>query len=472
MKRILPLLLCLALILCGATACKPDNITYPTEITDPDQNLPEDQPASQEKEEAPQEEQKEESPAPSQDGAHPFAAANFKFSADTKLSLPTGGFVKADAAEALKDRTITFYTAREEASFSYVNRKGRTITDQVWTTAVAKEYGFTAKVYVKSAETSLKTQRIALLAGKDISLLQLRAEDLASGYALARSAESLLDKSIATYGISTAVLEQSNHTFFAPQGYANALWYNKALLPEGTDPGALAKENKWTIDRFKAVYENAAQKSVMPLQMELLPWATLSGKNPLTLANGKLDQNLYAKDTREAFQKISALFTALPTFEANADTAYSLQAGNLAMSYTDLPAQSEKVAYGYAPLPALEEGKAGTVTFSGTFMALPKYRSDAEADSAALAFIELWCNRSTEARAAQLAKRGIKGEDYVNFISLAEQNGLLLLRDAEIETLVQPYLSGLFDSAVDMEKAYAEIKTNLSNLLTRFNLYY
>ncbi len=478
MKRIIPLLLCLALLLCGMTACKPDNITYPSEITDPDENTGEDTPVVGKPTEDPEDLPAEdpgatEDPAPEQPTDHPFTAEGFVPSVGTATSLPIGGFIKdVAAAEALKEKTITLYTAREEAAFNYVNKKGATVTEWDWMKAIAAEYGFTVKISVKSADLSLKSQRVALMAGKDLSVLQLRKEDLAQGMTLARSAADQLDKKIATFGISNAVLTQSNDTLFAPVGYADALWYNPALMPAEADPSTLAKENKWTVAAFKAVYENAVANNAEPLQMSALPWATLSGKSPLTLAEGKLDHNLYAKDTRDAFEKIREVFTTLPAFTPAEDTTYNLKFGNTAMAYTALPERGEKATVTYAPLPTLEEGAAGTVTFSGTFMALPKYAADEAADGAALAFIELWCNRFTEAHAGTLMELGLTAEDYVNYTNFAEQNGLLILYSPEIETLSETYLSGLFDAAVDMEKEYDAIKTKLSALITRHNLYY
>lgn len=475
MKRILAFLLCLGLMVSLMTACKPDNITYPSEITDPDENLQEDVPVSTTPKEDPEEAPEETDPevsAPAAPVDHPFTAKGFKFSTGVGTNLPIGGFIKDTApADALKEQTVSLYTAREEAAFNYVNKKGATVSEWDWMKALAEKYGFTLKLSVKSADLSLKSQRVALMAGKELSVLQLRKEDLAQGLTLARSAGDKLDKSIATFGISKAVLEQSNDTLFAPVGYADTLWYNTALMPEGTDPAALAKEGKWTVDAFKTVFEYASEKELLPLQMGALPWVTLSGKNPLTLKDGKLDHNFYAKDTRDAFEKIRAVFTTLPDVGTDVGTTYDLKFGNTAMTYTALPERGEKVTVQYVPLPTLEEGATGTATFAGTFMALPKYVSE-EKDASALAFIELWCNRFTEAHAAALRERGMTIENYVNYTEFTEQNGYLILYSPEIETLTETYLSGLSDAAVDMEKEYAAIKTDLSNLITRYNVYY
>ncbi len=479
MKRIFALLLCLALLLCGMTACKPDNITYPTEITDPDKQPQEDVPTAGKPTEDPEEKPEEnppeaEDPAPEPPGMeHPFTAKDFALSTGTACSLPMGGFIKDVApAEALKDRTISLYTAREEAAFNYVNQKGATVSEWDWMKVLAEEYGFTLKLSIKSADLSLKSQRVALMAGKELSALQLRKEDLAQGMTLARSAAGKVDRGIATFGISKAVLDQSNDTLFAPVGYADTLWYNPSLMPAEIDPATLAKENKWTIDTFKTVFENAVANNVDPVQIGPLPFVTLSGKSPLTLKDGKLDHNLYAKDTREAFEKIRAVFTTLPDVGHEVGTTYDLKFGNTAMAYTALPERGEKATVKYVPLPTLEEGTVGTATFAGTFMALPKYTEDTQADNAALAFIELWCNRFTEAHAGRLMELGMTAEDYVNYTVFTEQNGMLILYSPEIEALAETYLSGLSEETVDMEKEYSEIKNELTALVTRYNLYY
>lgn len=480
MKRFLAILLCLLLVLGGMTACKPDNITYPTEITDPDENNAEDTPAegkpSEKPEQTPSKEPEEAPPAAEdaeQTDSHPYLNKNGAPSKGVGITLPIGGFIKdTTPADALKDKTITLYTAREEAAFNYVNKKGATVSEWDWIKSAAAEYGFTVKLNVKSADLSLKSQRVALMAGKVLSVLQLRKEDLAQGMTLARSASELVDRDIATFGISNAVLTQSNDTLFAPLGYAETLWYNPALMPENMDPASLSGEGKWTLETFKTVYDYAAQNEVLPLQMDVLPWATLSGKSPLTLKEGKLDHNLYAKDTREAFQKIRAVFTTLAKApQETATETYNFKSGNTAMVYTALPEQGEGVTANFVPLPTLEEGKPGGMTFGGTFMALPKY-TDKTNDAAALSFIELWCNRFTEAHAAALMAQGMKAKDYVNFTAYAEQNGVLILHSPEIEELAETYLSGLTDEAVDMEKEYGSIKTKLTALVTRHNLYY
>lgn len=544
MKRIISILLCLLLVLCGTTACKPDTLTNPVVITDPDitpqepaskpeENAPtneetagEEQPEEEPQEETPEEETKEESPEeetevdapveePKEEEApeepkeedpeeetpeepkaeepkeenpeeeteeeqepapidHPFGEKGYTPSATVESTLPLSGFVKnTDAAAALKDRTITLFTAREEAAFNYVNQKGKTISEWDWMKEWANSLGFTLKLTVKGADRSLKAQRVALYAGKELSLLQLRQEDLAAGMTLARSAEDLVDLDAKTHGISKAVFEKSKSTLFAPMGVADSIWYNPALMPAGTDPQALAKENKWTIETYKTVYDHAAENSVSPLEgSNELAWITLSGKSPLTLLEGKLDSNLNARTTRELWAELKDLRADLKPFTPAEDLTYNLKFGNTAMAYSTLPERGEGVTLKYAPLPAMEEGTAGTVTFSGTFMALPRYHENTEADAAALTFAESWCNRFTEARAAALFETGMTIEDYVNYVDFCEANGYLIFGSPEIETLAADLLAGVSDPEVNMEDEYEKIRDQVIALIDRHNRYY
>ena len=491
MKRIIAILLCILLILCGTTACKPDTLTNPVVITDPDEQPqeplpPQDQGAADQPEEQPDEQpeetpdekteeqpETEEQPTQAAPLNHPFAAEGFKPSTETKGTLNLSGLTKnTDPAAALKDRTIALYTAADQPTFNYVNQKGDTISEWDWMKSMAEAYGFTLKLTVKKAEASLKAQRVALFAGKKLSLLQFGEKDLAAAMTLAQSAEDYLDASAATDGVSKAVLEQSKQTLFAPKGMVSSLWYNKDLMPQETDPAALAKENKWTIDAYKAIWDASAEKGILPQEIDdELAWITLSGKSPLTLLKGKLDSNLNARTTRELWADLKDLRVQFKPFTPADETEYSLKAGNAAMTFTAAPERGEEQTLQTAPLPSMKEGTAGTVTFAGTFMALPRYQDEADAP-AALTFAETWCNRYTEARAADLFALGMTAEDYVNYVDFAEENGHLIFRSAEIETLAETLLKCTWDPAINQEQEYSKIRTQLNALIDRHNLYY
>ena len=502
MKRMIAILLCLMLVLCGTTACKPDTLTNPVVITDPDEQrqetpLPQNQGAAEqpeiEEEETPEEipeetpeeqpeeipeKQPEETPQAEQPVQaaplnHPFAGEDYQPSRQAEGTLNLSGLTKnTDAESALKERTSSLYTAADQSVFSYVNQKGKTISEWDWMKELAEAYGFTLKLSIKKADVSLKAQRVALYAGKKLSLLQFGEKDLAAAMTWAQSAENYLDATADTDGVSKAVLAQSNYTIFAPKGMVNALWYNKNLMPQETDPNALAKENKWTINAYKAIWDASAEKGILPQETDdELAWITLSGKSPLTLLKGKLDSNLNAKTTRDLWADLKDLRTEFKPFAPAAETEYSLKAGNAAMTFAATPEHEEEQMLGWAPLPSMKEEAAGTVTFAGTFMALPRYQDQADAP-AALTFAELWCNRYTEARAAELFGLGMTQEDYVNYVNFAEQNGHLIFRSNEIETLAENLLKGTWDATVNQENEYSKIRTQLTALIDRHNLYY
>ena len=377
-----------------------------------------------------------------------------------------------DAATALKDRTITLYTAADQPAFSYVNQEGIAVSEWDWMKAMAEANGFNLKLTIKKAETSLKAQRVALYAGKKLSLLQFGEKDLAAAMTLAKSAEDYLETTAATDGVSKAVLAQSKQTVFAPKGMVNSLWYNKGLMPQETDPAALAKENKWSIDAYKAIWDVSAEKGILPQEIDdELAWITLSGKGPLTLLDGKLDSNLNAKTIRDLWADLKDLRADFKAFTPADETEYSLKQGNTAMTFTATPERGEEMTLQSVPLPAMKEGDAGSVTFAGTFMALPRYQAEEDA-AAALTFAELWCNRYTEARAATLFDLGMTAEDYVNYVDFAESNGHLIFRNAEIETLAEKLLQGAWDPAINQEEEYSKIRTQVNALLDRHNLYY
>ncbi len=494
MKRMIAILLCFMLVLCGTTACKPDTITNPAVITDPDdqpqtppliQNqgaaeqpeIEEEETPEEQPEETPEEETEEspkaEQPVQAVPLSHPFAGEDYQPSQTVEGTLNLSGLTKNDDAEsALKDRTISLYTAADQAVFSYVNQKGKTISEWDWMKELAEAYGFTLKLTVKKAEVSLKAQRVALFAGKKLSLLQFGEKDLAAAMTLAQSAEDYLDNTADTDGVSKAVLAQSNYTIFAPKGMVNSLWYNKNLMPQETNPNALAKENKWTINAYKAIWDASAEKGILPQETDdELAWVTLSGKSPLTLLKGKLDSNLNAKTTRELWADLKDLRAEFKPFAPADETEYTLKAGNAAMTFAATPERGEEQTLQWAPLPSMKEDTAGTVTFAGTFMALPRYQDQADAP-AALTFAEIWCNRYTEARAAELFGLGMTQEDYVNYVNFAEKNGHLIFRSNEIETLAENLLKGAWDATVNQENEYSKIRTQLTALIDRHNLYY
>ncbi len=500
MKRILAILLCFCLAF-GVSACKPDNITYPAviqtpgsaeEVKDPDLTkepaveapLPEETPKEEPKEEpAPEEpvKEEEEASAETKPGTaetvpllNPLAVETFAPSKTFHSTLPLSGMILPGASvNPLTNRTIVIYTADSTPAFSYADEKGRTVTEWDWMKELAAEQGFFLKYSIKNKNVSLKAQRTALYAGQKLSLVQMRAEELGVGMTLSRSAADLIDPAVQSFGVSGAILKNSNRTLFAPVGNINALWYNPALLPQETDPAALAAANQWTVEQFKAVYTDSVSKSAKPLVMEqTIAWATLSGKSPLTLLEGKLDSNLYSRATRDTFATLRALFQELPAFVGVPNTEYALAKNNITMAYTAIPDAAKDVTLTFAPLPAPEEGTPGTVTYTGTFFALPKFNEDPETSKAALTFAEHWCNRYTEALAGKLQALGIKGSAYEAYTNMAENQGALIFHHPEIEALAAPYLKGLSDPNVDMDEAYRSVQDQINNIIAVQNRYY
>ena len=505
MKRILCILLCLLMIF-GISACKPDNITYPSTVTPPedqtvstdpdpstDPNTSADQtdttPSVQQPEDSAAEEGEEsnlpetdvdtnnveqEQPQP-ESAANPLAAEGFTPTAGTLPTLQSSGIIKEQGAalSALKNRTIVLYTANDQPAFTYTDEKGAVVTEWQWMEKIAAENGFILKYSIKPKAVSLKAQRVALYSGKRLSLLQFGIEDLAAGLGLSASTFSHLNLETTTYGISKAVLNQSGGKLFAPIGNANTLWYNPALLPADLDPQTLSHSKQWNLGQYKTAYNYAAAAKIMPTIMsDPLAWATLSGKSPLTLLDGKLDSNINAQSTRNVWSTLRTMQTELTPFEKEEGASYSLKNGNVAFEFTNNPTPAEGSVLKYALLPAAAEETAGTATFTGTFLALPKYETNEDNIHAALSFAELWCNRFTEVRAAKLQSVGIKGADYQTYCNLTEACGHLILRDSEIEKAAEAYLNGLKDPTLDMDAAYAEAKPRIDALIATRNLYY
>ena len=336
----------------------------------------------------------------------------------------------------------------------------------------AEESGFLVEYSIKPAAVSVKAQRVALFARKKLSLIQLHSSDLAAGLTLTRTATSFLDLANQSFGISRAVLAQSANRLLAPVGNVDSLWYNKALAGE-SDPATLQQKGEWTVSAFQSLCTANAEKQIQPLSMEsALPWATLSGKSPITLKEGSLDTNINSVGSKEVWAALQKMHKEIPTFIKDEDLSYSLKDGTLLMEYTTLPEKAEAMELGYAPLPALTPGSPSTATFSGTFFALPKYETGESNLIAALTFAESWCNRYTEARAAQLQALGIKGADYQKYADFAEQKGMLILGSKTIEDMVETYLNGITDDSINMVTAYGNVYTKLYAYVATQNLYF
>ena len=114
---------------------------------------------------------------------------------------------------------------------------------------LAEENGFIVKYEVKSSTVSIKSQRVALFAGKKLSLVQMTAAELGNGMTLAAAADALLNLDTPTYGISKAVLQQSGNKLFAPVGNIDTLWYDPNALPEGYDLKTTVQENTSCLSR-------------------------------------------------------------------------------------------------------------------------------------------------------------------------------------------------------------------------------
>lgn len=497
MKRILALFLCLCLALC-VSACKPDNIKEPAPILSPEaeqsqadkEQAPSEEQSAPQEEQAPvaQEEKKEEVPAddvantPAAEqteqaplvSLNPLAAEGFIPSKVLENTLPLSEFVNTQmAVSVLENRTLTFYTADDVPAFTYLDEKGKSVSEWKWMQELAEKQGFILKYSIKDKAVSLKAQRTALYAGKKLSLVQLNADEAGAGLSLTRPATDYINKEAAFFGISKNLLAQSADTLFAPVGNVNALWYNTALMPADTDPATLAAQNAWSLEKFKAVYSHAISLSAQPLEMkEHLAWGALSGKSPLTLLNGKLDSNLNAKATREVWAKLQAAEGELFSFVPVPEVEYSLKSSNRAMQYSPVPDAIKEETLSYAPLPSAEEGGIGAVTYVGTYFALPKYHVDDDNARAALTFAEYWCNRYSETIAAKLKDLGIAGGAYEAYIHMAETQGHLILHHPKLEEAALPYLEGIKNPEANLDALYRNVKTKVEGLITLQNLYY
>lgn len=509
MKRVLAILICLAMM-AVVPACKPDNIQPPAEIITPGEDqqnaalgLGEEENASEEskpsdnekqeekpEEQAPPTEKEEGNDTPSEESTssetekeeqsseepanpNPLAAETFTPSKTAASVLSESGIIKNSDPEITKNRTITFFTANSAPAFSYKDEKGVAVSELDWMKAIAEENGFTLQYQIKPASVSVKAQRTALYAGKKLSLIQLDSSDLASGLTLCASAKSYLDLENTSYGVSKAVLSQSNNKLFAPIGLVDSLWYNSAMVGE-SDPLTLAQEDRWTVDAFQTLCNAAVEQQVLPLLMsKALPWVTISGVSPIGLVKDqKLDTNLSSDESKSVWSALQKMHKEIPAFVQNEDLTYTLNKGTVMMEYTTLPISAKGINLSYAPLPRLEKKSTNAVTFSGTFFALPKYQKEASENIAALLFAERWCNRYAEVRAGQLQALGIKGEAYQKYADLAEQKGMLILYSSTIEEMIKPFLKGITDESINMKEEFTAIRDQLNGYLTTLNLYY
>ena len=495
MKRILAIILCLALF-AVIPACKPDNIQAPADIITPqdqtatesgnnqptitplpqeeeEEDVPTEETPSAEEEETLEEETLEEEPSKPPFAPNPLAAEEFNPSLGIAPSLPLSGIIKpTNTLALLKNRTISFYAPSDSTAFSYLTEDGKLVNELEWMKSYAKENGFAIKYHLVPTNRLVSSQRLALMAGKDLSLIRLDSSNLASGLTLCSSFKDLINEEITSFGVSKTVMTQSDHKLLAPMGNVESIWYDPDLFEEES-PASLQAEGKWTMDSFKDLCLQKAEESIQPMLMQqALPFATLSGKSPITLKAGKLDTNVNSIGSKKVWTALKAMNKEIPTVLKDEDTTYSLAEGNVAMEYTALPVAEGKQTYQFAPLPALDAQSNSTVTFTGAFLALPKFETNESERLAALTFAELWCNRYTEARAAQLRTIGIQSADYEAYLQMAEEKGMLILYDPVIQEMIAPYLKGLTDDSVNMPNTYSGIITKLYAYVDTQNIYY
>ena len=366
-------------------------------------------------------------------------------------------------------------TADETPAFQYSDARGRTVTEWEWLKKICEENGARFKYTVKNAAVSVKAQRAALYAGLPLSLIQLSEKDLGVGLTLtAKVSEEDLDNAETSFGVSRAVFTQSNRRLFAPRGMFSSFWYDITELTGETDPQNALETGEWTLERYTAVYNDAARRGLQPLALsDPLVWATVGGKSPLTLLDDKLDHNIHARVVREVWSALRAANKGLSAFEPDEKIPYSLKEGTLALEYTDLPEPGKKQSLQWIGLPSLAKNGENPVTFTGTCLALPRWGLGAEQRLASLVLAELWCNRFTEIRTAALAECGVSGEAYKEYVDYGEAHGYLILHNRTIEKLAEPYLACLNDPAPDMEEIWTSTcKIPIDNYIETQNLFY
>jgi len=406
------------------------------------------------------------------------------------------GFSKGTLAE-LKGKTLTYYMAMDYPYFNYYNKSGKNIDEWVWLKEIKKEYGVTVK-YVRGAHVLKSFQ--AMSAGKDIDVISTHVNTFPYICNILAPLEDYYNfsKMGDNPGVNPMVTEltrwKGKNIVLGPNGDLGAWRYNATFIKNAglDDPYDLWKKGEWNWTAFKKYMvglpdttstgqkvigcSTAGQYYYWPCSNNK-PCFEIDGDDP----NGGIINNWDTPEVKETFIWLEGVCDA-GGYYFSGDTGTSFWGTDKArytvmlfglpgVDVLGIQEEANKTNdYRWCPFPRNEKNpdSINHVEMYGRGLGLPRKTNKEGNRMAAAKFIDLWCNRNTEARFDELRHRcKWSTEKIMEYFNFGETNARFGLGSGvgQFHSLAvkEKFIASIADASFSASTCHAKCSNHAKN---------
>ncbi len=414
-------------------------------------------------------------------------------------------FSKATLSE-LKGKTLTYYTSVDYNLFSYDNKSNKSIGEWAWLKELKKAYGLTVKYVRCSPGNNVIKPFQAMSAGKDCDVVATHVASFPYICNILAPLEPYYDfsKMEDNPGVNPMVTEltrwKGHNIVVGPNGDLGAWNYNSTYVKNAglEDPYDLWKKGEWTWTNFKKymvglpdttskgqkVYGavTAGQYYYWPCTNNK-PCFEIDGDDP----NGGIINNWTAPEVKETFIWLEGVCDAGGSYlSGDAGSSFwgtdkakycVMVYGTPGVNVVGIEEEENKANdYRWCPFPRNEKNPDAIshVEMYGRGFGLPRKTNKEGNRAAAAKFIDLICNRWTEARFDNLRhKSKWSTEKIMEYFNYGETHARFGLGSgvgqfhslAVKEKFIASIADASFSAATCMEKCNNHAKNEVANVL-------
>ena len=414
-------------------------------------------------------------------------------------------FSKGTLAD-LQGKSLTYYTSVDYNLFSYYNKSNKSIGEWAWFKDLKKEYGLTVKYIRCTPGTNVMKPFQAMSAGKDCDVIATHVASFPYICNILAPLEPYFDfnKINDAPGINPMVTEltrwKGKNIVVGPNGDLGAWNYNSTYIKNAglEDPYDLWKKGEWTWTNFKKYMVGlpdttakgqavigavtAGQYYYWPCSNNK-PCFEIDGDDP----NGGIINNWNSPEVKETFVWLESVCDAGgnylsgdagSSFWGTDKTRYTVMLyGTPGVDVVGIQEEeNKKNDYRWCPFPRNEKNPDAIchVEMYGRGLGLPRKTNKEGNRAAAAKFIDLHCNRWTEARFDNLRHRSKwSTEEIMEYFNYGETHARFGLGSgvgqfhslAVKEKFIASIADASFSAATCLEKCSNHAKNEVANVL-------
>lgn len=406
----------------------------------------------------------------------------------------------------LKGKTLTYYTAVDYGLFYYFNNGGKEVIEWSWLKELKKTYGLTVKMVRSAGVANVLKSFQAMSAGKDCDVIATHVASFPYVCNILAPMEPYYDfsKIDDNPGLNPMVTELTRwkgaNIVLGPNGDLGAWNYNATFVKNAglEDPYDLWKKGQWNWTNFKKYMLGLPDTTSKGQKVygaatdgQYYYWPNTNGKACFEIngddPNGGIVNNWNTPEVKETFLWLEGICDqggAYLSGSGNAGfwgqdktTFVVMNYGTPGLDIVGIKEEENKSnEYKWCPFPRNEKNSKSInhVEMYGRGLGLPRKTNKEGNRQAAAKFIDLFCNRWTEAKFDNLRHRSKwSTKQIMEYFNYGETNALFGLGSgvgqfhslAVKENFIDSIAKASFSAATCHEKCINHAKNEVANVL-------